>query len=179
MSFELSVDGPITVSPLTEAVTIEVLQQREQDLKTIHADLESGGLWLPKDCTPVFRVAIVVPYRDRTAHLLTFLKVLLPVLKKQRIQFQIFVVEQVSEQKKLLYSARMMAVLFHNQLGNDTFNKGRLMNVGYQFISKLPAKYKCFIFHDVDLVPEDGRNMYNCGVMPKHMSPAVDTLQYM
>jgi beta-1,4-galactosyltransferase 1 len=38
--------------------------------------------------------------------------------------------------------------------------------------------YNCYCFHDVDLVPEDDRNMYSCGQMPKHMSIGVDEMNY-
>lgn len=63
-------------------------------------------------------------------------------------------------------------------MSEEVFNKGRLMNIGYKFAKQLSSDFRCFIFHDVDLVPEDDRNMYTCGVMPKHMSPAVDRLEY-
>ena len=39
-------------------------------------------------------------------------------------------------------------------------------------------KYNCYCFHDVDLVPEDDRNMYSCGRNPKHMSIGVDEMNY-
>jgi hypothetical protein len=38
--------------------------------------------------------------------------------------------------------------------------------------------YDCFVFHDVDLLPEDDRNMYTCPEQPKHMSVAVDVFDY-
>ena len=37
---------------------------------------------------------------------------------------------------------------------------------------------RCFIFHDVDLVPENDRNLYTCPEMPRHMSAAVDKFNY-
>jgi len=57
-----------------------------------------------------------------------------------RLRYQIFVVEQ---------------------LGNDTFNKGRLMNTGYKHASKISQiEFDCYIFHDVDLLSENDRNIY-------------------
>ncbi|KAF4530940.1 hypothetical protein B566_EDAN018971, partial [Ephemera danica] len=38
--------------------------------------------------------------------------------------------------------------------------------------------FDCFIFHDVDLLPEDARNLYTCPSQPRHMSVAVDELNY-
>jgi len=52
-----------------------------------------------------------------------------------------------------------------------------LMNVGFVEALKLYS-YDCFIFHDVDLVPEDDRNLYTCPEQPRHMSVAVDVLKY-
>ena len=34
------------------------------------------------------------------------------------------------------------------------------------------------VFHDVDLLPEDDRNLYTCADQPRHMSVAVDKLKY-
>ena len=34
------------------------------------------------------------------------------------------------------------------------------------------------VFHDVDLLPEDDRNLYTCPDQPRHMSVAVDKFQY-
>jgi len=52
-----------------------------------------------------------------------------------------------------------------------------LMNIGFVEASKL-YNYQCFIFHDVDLLPEDDRNIYSCPDQPRHMSAAVNTLDY-
>jgi len=51
------------------------------------------------------------------------------------------------------------------------------MNVGFVEALKL-YNYDCFIFHDVDLLPEDDRNLYTCPEQPRHMSVAVDVLRY-
>ena len=57
------------------------------------------------------------------------------------------------------------------------FNRAMLMNVGFIEALKLYS-YDCFIFHDVDLIPEDDRNLYTCSEQPRHMSVAVDVLEY-
>ena len=39
--------------------------------------------------------------------------------------------------------------------------------------------WDCFIFHDVDLLPEDDRNLYTCpATNPRHMSVAVSKWNY-
>lgn len=52
-----------------------------------------------------------------------------------------------------------------------------LFNVGFLEALKL-RDFDCFIFHDVDLIPEDDRNFYTCPEQPRHMSVAVDVFQY-
>ncbi|XP_077488344.1 uncharacterized protein LOC144099125 [Amblyomma americanum] len=115
-----------------------------------------GGLWNPADCAARHRVALVVPYRDRRLHLLLLLRHLHPILRRQLLSYRIYVVEQY---------------------GNDTFNKGVLMNAGVREAFR-DADYHCFVFHDVDLIPEDDRNMYSCPPSPRHMSVAIDKFNY-
>ena len=52
-----------------------------------------------------------------------------------------------------------------------------LFNVGFKEALKYD-EYECFIFHDVDLMPEDDRNEYSCPSSPRHMSAAVNTHGY-
>ncbi|VDO82403.1 unnamed protein product [Soboliphyme baturini] len=101
-------------------------------------------------------IALIIPFRNRTAHLDELLRHLLPFLNAQNVSSHIFVVEQIADQ---------------------TFNKGKLMNVGFLF-AKHWADFPCYIFHDVDLLPEDSRNLYQCGLGPRHLSVTVDTLGY-
>lgn len=52
------------------------------------------------------------------------------------------------------------------------------MNIAFVTALQHDDQYQCFIFHDVDLVPEDDRNMYSCPQMPRHMSAAIDEMDY-
>jgi len=61
--------------------------------------------------------------------------------------------------------------------GSGPFNRGKLMNVGFVEAKQI-REFDCFVFHDVDLIPEDDRNMYSCPEQPRHMSVAVDTFKY-
>ena len=47
-----------------------------------------------------------------------------------------------------------------------------LFNIGFAMATNLTSLdyWNCFIFHDVDLLPEDDRNLYNCPTKPRHMS---------
>ncbi|CAD5112485.1 DgyrCDS1701 [Dimorphilus gyrociliatus] len=115
-----------------------------------------GGRFIPKNCKPFQRVAFVVPFRDRDKHLRMFLNHMHSVLPSQEIEYRFFVIEQDQPQ---------------------IFNKGTLMNIGYLEISKLYT-FDCIIFHDVDLLVEDGRNIYNCYKSPRHIGSHVDKYGY-
>lgn len=54
------------------------------------------------------------------------------------------------------------------------------MNIAYDKIKHDYGNntFNCFIFHDVDLLPENDGNFYRCGQNPTHLSPAVDTFGY-
>lgn len=125
-------------------------------LEQIYPQLGDGGHGWPENCHARNRVAIVIPYRDREEHLRIFLHNIHAFLRKQQLDYAIFVVEQVS---------------------NQTFNRGKLMNVGFVEASRLYG-WHCFVFHDVDLLPEDDRNLYTCPQQPRHMSVAVDKFNY-
>jgi hypothetical protein len=55
------------------------------------------------------------------------------------------------------------------------------MNVAFNQASKIETPvFDCFIFHDVDMIPENDYNVYECDRHgPRHLSPAVDELRYL
>uniref|UniRef100_A0A914WCV5 Beta-1,4-N-acetylgalactosaminyltransferase n=1 Tax=Plectus sambesii TaxID=2011161 RepID=A0A914WCV5_9BILA len=127
-----------------------------EEMAKLYPYLEPGGHSKPDYCRSRHRVAIIVPYRDRDQHLRGFLHNMHSLLTKQQLDYSIFIVEQQAGQ---------------------TFNRAKLMNVGFAEASKL-YDWQCFIFHDVDLLPEDDRNLYSCPEQPRHMSVAVDKFKY-
>ncbi|KAG5872935.1 hypothetical protein JTB14_005956 [Gonioctena quinquepunctata] len=118
--------------------------------------LKPGGHWQPETCHVLKRVAIIIPFRCRSEHLLIFLQHMHPFLKRQQLDYTIFVVEQD---------------------GDGVFNRAMLMNIGYKEALNI-GHFDCFIFHDIDLLPEDDRNLYTCPEQPRHMSVAVDIFKY-
>ena len=78
-------------------------------------------------------LAIVVPYRDRSAHLAQFLSHMEAYFKRDKLD------------RHLRYSVHIV-----EQLGSDRFNRGRLNNVGFKLVRE-EADYVCF--HDVDYLP--------------------------
>jgi len=57
------------------------------------------------------------------------------------------------------------------------FNKGIVMNTGYMEILKEDT-FDCYIFHDVDALPQDDRHMYMCREQPIHLGAYNSRLQY-
>ena len=49
----------------------------------------------------------------------------------------------------------------HVERDNLPFNKGAVMNAGFLEASKLD-NFTCFVFHDIDMVPETDLAIYNC-----------------
>ncbi|XP_064543626.1 beta-1,4-N-acetylgalactosaminyltransferase bre-4 [Drosophila montana] len=139
--------------PITPNTTLESLDIIEAELGPL---LRPGGAYQPTDCIAQYHVAIVVPFRDRYAHLSVFLRNIHPFLMKQHIAYRIFIIEQTN---------------------GKPFNRAAMMNIGYLEALKL-YRWDCFIFHDVDLLPLDERNLYNCPRQPRHMSVAIDTLNF-
>jgi hypothetical protein len=117
-------------------------------MEKIHANgLYPGGHWFPLFCRATQRLALIVCYRHRLLQLKFFLNHMHRFLKQQKVDYTIFVV---------------------NQHGQEQFNRAALFNVGFLEARKVHA-FDCFIFHDVDLLPEDLRNIYQCGQQPRHM----------
>ena len=52
------------------------------------------------------------------------------------------------------------------------------MNIGFMEAMKL-EQFDCVIFHDVDLLPQNDRNMYTCpDKSVRHMSAYIDKFNY-
>ncbi|KAM6386114.1 beta-1,4-galactosyltransferase 4-like [Alca torda] len=105
------------------------------------------GRYHPTECSALQHVAILIPHRNREKHLLYLLEHLHPFLQRQQLDYGIYVIHQA---------------------GSTKFNRAKLLNVGYLEALK-EANWDCFIFHDVDLVPENDFNSYMCDEQPKHL----------
>ncbi|XP_041729211.1 beta-1,4-galactosyltransferase 3 [Coregonus clupeaformis] len=115
-----------------------------------------GGRYRPPDCEAQHRTAIIIPHRNREHHLKFLLYYLHPFLQRQQLNYGIYVIHQA---------------------GNYTFNRAKLMNVGFREAMR-EEDWDCLFFHDVDLIPEDDRNTYMCDVNPKHAAIAMDKFGY-
>lgn len=114
-----------------------------------------GGEYTPKDCKPLFKVAILIPYRNRDEQLKIFLNYAHNFLQKQNIHYRIFVIEQKD---------------------SLPFNRAKLFNIGA--VEAMNAGYPCLILHDVDMLPLTSGNIYACTKKPRHMSSSLDSFRY-
>jgi N-terminal region of glycosyl transferase group 7/WW domain/N-terminal domain of galactosyltransferase len=92
-------------------------------------------------------VAIIVPYRDihvaqqRAAHLQKFIPHMISFLNRCKrdsgyiSDYHIYIVEQSDDARK--------------------FNRGKLLNIGFDLARKSQRNHDVFVFHDVDLLPDD------------------------
>jgi len=119
--------------------------------------VDAGGLWAPSICRPLYQVVLVIPYRDRAEHLSKFLKIMHPFLQHQLLDYKIVVVEQTHVK---------------------AFNRAKLFNVGFLESKALHGHTHCLVFHDVDLIPLDGRNLYACASEPRHLSSNLDEFRF-
>lgn len=115
------------------------------------------------------RVAFIIPYRNRLISLQLYLNNMHSYLINHNLTYGIYLVEP-SE--------------------NLTFNRGLLMNIGFLESlkdskrtnlanSSAPFHWDCFVFHDVDMIPEDDRVYYNCDEnYPVHYAVAVSKFGY-
>ncbi|XP_046553680.1 beta-1,4-N-acetylgalactosaminyltransferase bre-4-like [Haliotis rubra] len=147
---------PLIPSNLEGPVAVDKNVYSNRNIEALNSAVKVGGRWWPETCTSRHHVAIIIPFRDRPSHLKIFMTNIHHFLQRQELDYGIFVVEPVSDVK---------------------FNRAMLFNIGYAESIKL-HNYTCFIFHDVDLIPEDDRNLYSCPEMPRHMSVAIDKLKY-
>jgi hypothetical protein len=86
-----------------------------------------------KPCAAVkSNIALLIPYRNRVAHLNQFIAHFNSLVVPNDCKMDIFIIEQNND---------------------DKFNRGLLLNIGYLLASKRMA-YDRYIFHDVDLFPD-------------------------
>ncbi|KHJ87292.1 N-acetyllactosaminide 3-alpha-galactosyltransferase [Oesophagostomum dentatum] len=123
-----------------------------EELAKKYSYLAPGGHYSPKTCKPLNKLAVIIPYRDRASHLHVLLNNMHPFLTDQFLDYSIIVVEQAS---------------------NQTFNRGKLLNVGFVEAMKL-YEWDCVLLHDVDLLPEDRRNLHVCKRYDYTMSLDID-----
>lgn len=130
---------------------------KTENIKKIHAPeaINAGGEYFPLECQAKYKTAVIVSYRNREVQLEKFLIYMHNYLRKQKIHYRIFVIEQ-----------------------NDAkpFNRAKLFNIGSLIAKRF--NYDCLILHDVDLLPMYLGQMYTCTANPRHMCAGVSEFRY-
>ncbi|XP_024121538.1 beta-1,4-galactosyltransferase 4 [Oryzias melastigma] len=137
---------PDTSPLLKGSVNLTFPALKLKDVEMENPDV-SRGEFQPPNCTARQSVAILIPHRNREKHLLYLLHHLHPFLQRQQLHYAIYIIQQTSD---------------------ATFNRAKLLNIGYLEALK-DFNWDCFVFHDVDLVPENDHNLYICDKHPKHL----------
>jgi len=91
------------------------------------------------------KLGVIIPYRNRDRQLIDLKRMLRRSLKRQGINFELIIVEQDNAK---------------------SFNRGRLLNVGFIYAKKLKCDY--VVFHDVDMIPVDVD--YSYSDIPLHLA---------
>ena len=97
------------------------------------------------------KLGIIVPYRDREQQLKRFLSHMKDYIKD--IDYEIFIIEQSDDKP---------------------FNRGKLLNAGYKYALDKGCDY--FVFHDVDMLPEDVD--YSYSDKPLHLATHLQENNY-
>ncbi|XP_068089826.1 beta-1,4-galactosyltransferase 1 isoform X2 [Hyperolius riggenbachi] len=141
--------SPLLVGPLRIEFSISV---DLEEVRKTNPNVKAGGRYKPKNCKALQKVAMIIPFRKRDEHLKYWLYYLHPILQRQQLDYGVYVI---------------------NQDGDSTFNRAKLLNIGYAEALK-EYDYSCFVFSDVDIIPMDDRNIYKCYSQPRHLSVSMD-----
>ncbi len=82
---------------LAGRIEADLFSYEMEEIEEHHANssIKLGGHWSPLNCTARYRIAIIIPYRNRDMQLRIFLNFMHPFLQKQQLDYQIFLIEPV------------------------------------------------------------------------------------
>lgn len=91
------------------------------EIQRQNTDVLLGGKFIPRECIPRYKVAIIIPFRKRDNQLRTLLSHMHPIWKRQDISYQVYVITQID---------------------GALFNRAKLLNIGVS-----EARKGDFAFH--------------------------------
>jgi hypothetical protein len=91
------------------------------------------------------KLGIIVPYRNRYEHLENFKNVITTYLDYTKTDYELIIVEQDDAKQ---------------------FNRGMLLNIGFQYAKQKKCNY--VVFHDIDMLPVGVD--YSYSEIPLHLS---------
>lgn len=138
-----------------EQLILDNRQYSNRDTLFDAQSIRPGGEFIPQQCMTKFSSAIIVPYRNRSEQLDTFLIYMHNFLRQQNIHYRIFLVEQMDRKP---------------------FNRAKMFNIGSIYAAQ--AEFPCLIFNDVDLLPMNLGNLYACTRHPRHLAVYLDKYSF-
>ena len=93
-----------------------------------------------------------------------------PILRRQQLDYR-FPLTTVKNSKVQctvvvqytgVHCTGQFRVFVVEQSDSWPFNRAALMNAGVSEARRLGGDFSCFVFHDVDILPEDDRAVYTC-----------------
>lgn len=88
----IALPSPLTVGRLLIEFSSPMSMERVQ---RENPDVRQGGKYTPPDCLPRQKVAILIPFRHREHHLKYWLHYLHPILRRQKVAYGIYIINQV------------------------------------------------------------------------------------
>lgn len=139
---------------MTENKTLEEIEHEFSKSTSLHL----GGRWSHPANNSHNKVAIIVPYRNRYNNLKAFLRYMHTYMMRKNLEYGIYLIEPSEEL---------------------IFNRALLINIGYTEALKDYPDWNCFVFHDVDLLPESDENLYEChSHFPRQYAIAISIYNY-
>ena len=146
------------------------IEQIENKLKELSIKLVDGGksyTTLNSNCnsssTEFKRIAFILPHYRRFKNLKTFLHNMHIFWTKQKIDYGVYVIEPDSKLNYSFNRALSMNIGFIESIRDKLNMTKKDEKLSVEEILKMNDTYwDCWVFHDVDMVPEDERLIYTC-----------------
>lgn len=92
----MSTMHPLFLSPVGRLLIEFASQMTMERVQKENPNVTEGGKYTPPDCRAKQKVAIIIPFRHRDNHLKYWLHYLHPILRRQKIDYGIYIITQVS-----------------------------------------------------------------------------------
>ena len=161
-SIDLSVES-LSWEEINKKIIQDTMNNGNYQMNNKGNENDGQGCFFPKHCEVEQETLLIVPYRDRDSHLKVFTYNIHKFLQKQH---------------------RSYCILISEQKDKGSFNRAKLMNTaaisGLDFYYNVRKFYPdCYIFSDVDLLPENLKNLYGClRSTAIHLADKIDKFNY-
>ena len=139
-----------------------------EELERLFPYIHMGGHWQPNHCKQRQKLGIFIPiYRDRWHQLPILMRHLHQLLVSQWRHYTVYVIEQIGIGCLSVLIIIGCWIICLSDSDRFSFNRGQLFNLGVIEALKIEPDLDCYIFHDVDTLPETTHTMYKCHEDPR------------